>query len=46
GVKLDGWFADSAVTFPVGEVDEETRTLLDVTREALDDGIREARPGN
>jgi methionyl aminopeptidase len=46
GVKLDGWFADSAVTFPVGEVDDETRRLLDVTREALADGIRAARPGN
>lgn len=46
GVKLDGWFSDSAVTFPVGEVDEETRRLLQVTREALAMGIDAARPGN
>ena len=46
GVKLDGWFADSAVTYPVGEIDGETRELLDVTREALDAGIDAARPGN
>lgn len=46
GVKLDGWFADSAVTFAVGEVDAETARLLTVTREALADGIRAARPGN
>jgi methionyl aminopeptidase len=46
GVKLDGWFADSAVTFPVGEVDADTRRLMAVTREALDAGIQEARPGN
>lgn len=46
GVKLDGWFADSAVTFPVGSVDEETSRLLDVTRESLYEGIRAARPGN
>ncbi len=46
GVKLDGWFGDSAITFPVGEVDEETRRLLDVTRESLQDGIDAARPGN
>jgi methionyl aminopeptidase len=46
GVKLDGWYGDSAVTFPVGEVDEETRRLLDVTRESLQDGIAVARPGN
>lgn len=46
GVKLEGWFADSAVTLPVGDIDGETRVLLDVTREALALGIAEARPGN
>ena len=46
GVKLGGWFADSAITFPVGEVDEETQRLLDVTRESLYEGIDAARPGN
>ncbi len=46
GVKLDGWFADSARTFPVGTIDEETRRLLDVTQEALALGIAEARPDN
>ena len=46
GVKLDGWFGDSAITFPVGEVDEETQHLLDVTRESLYEGIAAARVGN
>jgi methionyl aminopeptidase len=46
GVILDGWFGDSAHTLPVGEVDEETRRLLDVTRDALRLGIEQARPGN
>lgn len=46
GVKLNGWFADSAVTYPVGELDEETRSLLAVTREALEVGIEAARAGN
>jgi methionyl aminopeptidase len=46
GVVLDGWFADSAHTLPVGDVDDETRRLLDVTREALSLGIDQARPGN
>ena len=46
GVKLDGWFSDSARTFPVGEVDDETERLLDVTRGALEKGIEAARPGN
>lgn len=45
GVKLDGWFSDSAVTFAVGEVDDETRSLLDVTRQALALAIEQARPG-
>ncbi len=46
GVKLDGWFADCAVTYAVGEVSPETRELLDVTHEALELGIDAARPGN
>lgn len=46
GVKLDGWFGDRAVTFPVGEVDPETQRLLDVTRDALYEGIAAARVGN
>ena len=45
GVKLDGWFADAAVTLPVGSVDAETRRLLDVTQESLRLGIEEARSG-
>jgi methionyl aminopeptidase len=46
GVKLNGWFADAARTFPVGQVDDETGELLRVTREALQAGIEQARPGN
>jgi methionyl aminopeptidase len=46
GVRLDGWFADAARTFPVGEIDPETERLLEVTREALERGIHQARPGN
>lgn len=46
GAELDGYFGDSAVTVPVGEVDEVTKRLLQVTREALDLAIEKARPGN
>jgi methionyl aminopeptidase len=46
GVVLEGWYSDSARTLPVGDVDEETQRLLDVTREALRLGIDQARPGN
>ena len=45
GVKLDGFFADAAITIPVGEIAPEVQRLLDVTRESLEAGIAEARPG-
>ncbi|WP_373047899.1 type I methionyl aminopeptidase [Vulgatibacter sp.] len=46
GIIQDGWFGDSAVTVAVGEVPEETARLVRVTKEALDLGIAQARPGN
>jgi methionyl aminopeptidase len=46
GVKLEGWFADAAVTFPVGAVRPEVQRLLDVTQESLRRGIALALPGN
>ena len=46
GVTLDGFIADSAYTFAVGEIEPEAQRLLDVGREALLAGIAEARPGN
>lgn len=42
GLIYDGFFGDSAVTLPVGEIDDSTRLLLDVTRRSLDDGIAAA----
>ena len=45
GVCLDGFFADAAVTLPIGEVPAETQRLLDVTEEALEIGVRQARVG-
>jgi methionyl aminopeptidase len=45
GAKLDGYFGDSAVTVPVGSVPEATRTLLRVTREALDRAIEQVQVG-
>ncbi|HET9948457.1 MAG TPA: type I methionyl aminopeptidase, partial [Longimicrobiales bacterium] len=46
GVKLEGWCADSAWTFPVGEVSPEARALLDVTRTALEAAVEAAVPGH
>jgi methionyl aminopeptidase len=46
GVRLDGWYADTARTLPVGRIDAEAERLLRVTREALSAGIEQARAGN
>jgi methionyl aminopeptidase len=46
GVELEGYFGDSAVTVPVGEIGEEARRLLKVTEEALELAIEKARNGN
>jgi methionyl aminopeptidase len=45
GVKLDGFYADAAVTLPVGEVAPEAGKLLERTRFALHQGIAEVKPG-
>ncbi len=46
GATLNGYVGDAAVTLPVGEVDEEARRLLKVTKEALYLGIEKARVDN
>jgi len=46
GVYLEGLHADSAVTVPVGEVTPEVQRLLQVTQDALEAGIAQARVGN
>jgi methionyl aminopeptidase len=46
GLILDGWWADSGLSVPCGEPSAEVRTLISVTREALERGIAAARPGN
>jgi methionyl aminopeptidase len=46
GVRLEGWYADTARTLPVGDIDDAAAQLLRVTREALAAGIEQARPGN
>jgi methionyl aminopeptidase len=45
GVTLDGFVADSAYTFPVGEVEPEAERLLEVGNAALHAGIEQARAG-
>jgi methionyl aminopeptidase len=45
GVKLNGFYGDSAVTVAVGQVSEDVKTLLRVTEEALERGIAQVRIG-
>ena len=45
GVILDGYQADAARTYPVGEVSPEARRLMEVTRSSLFAGIDACRPG-
>jgi methionyl aminopeptidase len=46
GVTLDGWVADAARTFPVGEVSPQVENLLRATEESLHAGVAECRVGN
>lgn len=39
GVKIKGWCADAAVTWPVGEISQEKQRLLDVTEDVLRSAI-------
>ncbi len=45
GALLDEFFGDSAYTFSVGEISEEKKRLLRVTKESLDLGVQQARAG-
>jgi methionyl aminopeptidase len=46
GVKLDGFFADAAITLPVDKINPQIEKLLQVTKSALYLGIKQARLGN
>jgi methionyl aminopeptidase len=45
GVTLDGFVADSAYTFAVGDIDAEAERLLEVCNAALHAGIEHAQAG-
>lgn len=45
-VNLDGWLADSAWSYAVGNVNNEARKLLDITKQLLYKGIEKAIVGN
>lgn len=46
GVLFRGYYGDSAITLPVGPVNDDVARLLAVTKESLDKGIEQAVVGN
>jgi len=45
GVLMNGFYGDSAYTYSIGEIDEETKMLLQITKESLYKGIEQAIEG-
>jgi len=41
GAIIEGWHADAAVTVPIGEIDAESKRLIEVTRSSLEAAIDE-----
>ncbi|MEW5798267.1 MAG: type I methionyl aminopeptidase [Bacteroidota bacterium] len=46
GVKKNGFYGDGAFTFAVGDVSEEKKRLMKVTKESLDKAVEQAIAGN
>jgi len=46
GIVRDGFYGDSAMTFPVGAVSGVSSRLLAATKRSLEAGIGQVRPGN
>jgi methionyl aminopeptidase len=46
GAIIEGWHADAAVTIPIGDVDEESKRLIEVTRRSLEAAIDQVVAGN
>ncbi len=46
GCAVEGFFGDSARTYPVGEISDAAKKLLSVTEESLEHAIGQCRPGN
>ncbi|MDX1607627.1 MAG: type I methionyl aminopeptidase [Candidatus Spechtbacterales bacterium] len=46
GVIYKGWYSDTAITIPIGDISHEARRLIRVTKKALRLGIKKAKPGN
>ncbi len=45
GLKLDGFFADMARTFPIGEISQEAQKLIEVTEKTFWNGVKNLKDG-
>jgi methionyl aminopeptidase len=46
GAIIEGWHADAAVTIPIGEIDDESQRLIEVTKRSLDAAIGQVVEGH
>ena len=46
GAEKNGYYGDHAITFSIGFIDQEKQKLVDITRQSLMLGIKEAKAGN
>lgn len=46
GVEYNGYFADAAATFGVGQIDERAKRLIAITKKSLEAGIKKAQAGH
>ncbi|TFB14707.1 type I methionyl aminopeptidase [Filobacillus milosensis] len=46
GANYQGYHGDSAWTYAVGDIDEKTQQLLEVTETSLFEGLKQVKPGN
>jgi methionyl aminopeptidase len=46
GAIIEGWHADAAVTVPIGDIDDESKRLIEVTRDSLQAAIDHMVAGN
>ncbi len=46
GAIIEGWHADAALTIPIGEVDDESRRLIEVTRHSLELAVDQVVAGH
>lgn len=46
GMEYKKLFTDTAITVPVGKVSETASRLIDVTRQSLEEALKQVKPGN